>query len=145
MVPLIPPSDGRDSNAPPGVEFDNDTFLGSDDAFTAGWSFQVHSRLMEEWNDGFARWNGKLPGLGHEGADHRVVRWAAGLSQTIDGQRPPHTGVDENPGNVQALFGPHVTRVPVGPCLTCYRYLDKGDTGIRGSTDWVNFSFEYRF
>jgi hypothetical protein len=31
-------------------EFDNDSFIGSDDAFSAGWSFQVHSRLMDEWN-----------------------------------------------------------------------------------------------
>ncbi len=64
-------------------EFDNDTFLGSDDAFSAGWSFQVHSRVMDRWNPGYAGWIGRLPGLGDDGQGRRVVRWAYGISQII--------------------------------------------------------------
>jgi hypothetical protein len=63
-------------------EFDNDTFIGSDDAFTAGWSFQVHSRLMDQWNPAYAGWIGKLPGLGDDGQGRRVVRWAGGSIST---------------------------------------------------------------
>jgi hypothetical protein len=64
-------------------EFDNDNFIGSDDAFTAGWSFQVHSRLMDQWNPAYAGWIGKVPGLGDDGQGRRIVRWAFGLSQII--------------------------------------------------------------
>jgi hypothetical protein len=64
-------------------EFDNDTFLGSDDAFSAGWSFQVHSRLDDEWHPAYAKWVGKAPGLGDDGAGGRIVRWAAGIGQII--------------------------------------------------------------
>ena len=64
-------------------EFDNDNFIGSDDAFSAGWSFQLHSRLMDEWNPAYAGWIGKIPGLGDDGKGHRVVRWAYGISQII--------------------------------------------------------------
>jgi outer membrane protein LpxR len=64
-------------------EFDNDTFLGSDDAFTAGWSFQVHSRLMDTWDPFYAGWIGKVPGLGDDGEGRRVSRWAYGLTQII--------------------------------------------------------------
>lgn len=63
-------------------EFDNDTFLGSDDAFSAGWSFQIHSRLGDEWDPAW-KWMGKIPSLGDDGAGGRVVRWAWGLSQII--------------------------------------------------------------
>ena len=64
-------------------EFDNDTFLGSDDAFSAGWSFQVHSRLDDRWHPGYAKWIGKFPGLGDDGESGRIVRWAAGIGQII--------------------------------------------------------------
>ena len=64
-------------------EFDNDTFLGSDDAFSAGWSFQIHSRLMDRWNPAFAGWIGKVPGLGDDGQGRRIARWAFALSQII--------------------------------------------------------------
>jgi hypothetical protein len=64
-------------------EFDNDTFIGSDDAFTAGWSFQIHSQLMDQWNAAYAGWIGKIPGLGDDGEGGRIVRWAYGLSQII--------------------------------------------------------------
>src|SRR5258705_505447 len=65
------------------LEFDNDIFLGSDDAFSAGWSFQLHSRLMDTWNPGFAGWIGKVPGLGDDGQGGRVARFAVGLSQIM--------------------------------------------------------------
>ena len=64
-------------------EFDNDTYLQSDDAFSAGWSFQVHSRLDDRWNRAYAGWIGKVPGLGDDGEGGRIVRWAAGLGQII--------------------------------------------------------------
>lgn len=65
------------------LEFDNDNLLGSDDAFSAGWSFQLHSRMMDEWSPGLAGWIGKVPGLGDDGKGGRVVRWAGALSQMI--------------------------------------------------------------
>lgn len=64
-------------------EFDNDNLLGSDDAFSAGWSFQVHSRLDDTWHPGYAKWIGKFPGLGDDGKGGRIARWAAGIGQVI--------------------------------------------------------------
>ncbi|HYV19823.1 MAG TPA: lipid A deacylase LpxR family protein [Verrucomicrobiae bacterium] len=64
-------------------EFDNDTFLGSDDAFTAGWSFQLHSPLDDAWGPAYAKWIGRFPGLGDDGTGGRIVRWAVGLNQII--------------------------------------------------------------
>ncbi|HKQ98162.1 MAG TPA: lipid A deacylase LpxR family protein [Candidatus Polarisedimenticolia bacterium] len=64
-------------------EFDNDNFLGSDDAFTAGWSFQVHSRLDDTWHPAYAKWIGKFPGLGDDGKGGRIARWAVGVGQVI--------------------------------------------------------------
>jgi hypothetical protein len=64
-------------------EFDNDSFIGSDDAFSAGWSFQVHSQLRGEWDRAYASWIGKLPGLGDDGRGGRITRWAYGITQVI--------------------------------------------------------------
>ena len=64
-------------------EFDNDTFLGSDDAFTAGWSFQIHSQLLDEWTPGFAGWIGRIPTLGDDGKGGRIARWSWGITQLI--------------------------------------------------------------
>lgn len=64
-------------------EFDNDSFVGSDDAFTAGWSFQIHSPLRDEWTPGLANWIGRFPTLRDDGAGGRIVRWAWGVTQTI--------------------------------------------------------------
>ncbi|HET8945500.1 MAG TPA: lipid A deacylase LpxR family protein [Candidatus Polarisedimenticolia bacterium] len=64
-------------------EFDNDNFVGSDDAFSAGWSFQIHSKLMDQWNPAYAGWIGRIPGLGDDGRGDRVVRWAYGVTQMI--------------------------------------------------------------
>ncbi|HZM69514.1 MAG TPA: lipid A-modifier LpxR family protein, partial [Candidatus Cryosericum sp.] len=64
-------------------EFDNDNFVGSDDAFSAGWSFQVHSRLMDQWGGGLDKWVRHVPGLGDDGVGGRVVRRGAGLTQII--------------------------------------------------------------
>jgi len=64
-------------------EFDNDNLLGSDDAFTAGWSFQLHSPLDDTWGPGYAKWIGRVPGLGDDGPGGRIVRWAVGVNQII--------------------------------------------------------------
>ena len=75
-------------------DFDNDVFLGKDNAFTAGWSLQVLSRLNDVWGRGLAKWIGRLP------------------------------------------FTVHVTHD---------RYYRQGRSGIAGSSNWINLSFEYRF
>ena len=64
-------------------EFDNDTFVGSDDAFSAGWSIQVHSPLLDEWTPGLAGWIGRIPTLGDDGEGERIVRWSWGVTQLI--------------------------------------------------------------
>src|SRR5262245_65639421 len=64
-------------------EFDNDTFVGSDDAFTAGWSVQIHSQGLDEWPAGLAGWIGRVPTLHDDGAGGRVGRWAWGITQII--------------------------------------------------------------
>jgi lipid A 3-O-deacylase len=65
------------------IEFDNDTFLASDDAFTAGWSLQIHSELLDEWTPGLASWIGRLPTLVDDGEGGRIVRWSWGITQLI--------------------------------------------------------------
>jgi lipid A 3-O-deacylase len=64
-------------------EFDNDSFIGSDDSFTAGWSLQLHSPMNDEWSPAFAKWIGRFPSLGDDGAGGRITRWAAGIGQII--------------------------------------------------------------
>jgi hypothetical protein len=64
-------------------EFDNDTFVGSDDAFSAGWSVQVHSQFLDEWPPGLAGWIGRMPTLDDDGEGERIVRWSWGITQLI--------------------------------------------------------------
>lgn len=64
-------------------DLDNDMFVGSDDAFTAGWSVQLHSRLYDEWPGNLGRWVGRVPGLDDDGPGARVVRRAWGVTQLI--------------------------------------------------------------
>jgi outer membrane protein LpxR len=64
-------------------EFDNDNFVGSDDGFSAGWSFQYHSRLMDQWDGGLDRWIRHVPGLGDDGKGGRIVRRAYSVTQLI--------------------------------------------------------------
>lgn len=64
-------------------EFDNDTMLGEDSSFSAGWSFQLHSKFNDVWAPGYAKWIGKFPGLGDDGRGGRITRWAWGVSQNI--------------------------------------------------------------
>ena len=64
-------------------EFDDDTASGSDDAYSAGWSFQLFSRMMDTWNPAFAGWIGKFPGLGDDGRGGRVTRFAVAFSQIM--------------------------------------------------------------
>jgi hypothetical protein len=63
------------------LELANDELLDSDDAFTAGWSVQVHSPLLDEWSPGLDGWVGRVPGLGDDGDGSRVVRRAWGITQ----------------------------------------------------------------
>jgi hypothetical protein len=64
-------------------EFDNDTFVGSDDVFSAGWSLQFHSGLKDKWDGPLGSQIGRLPLLGDDGEGGRVVRRSFGLSQNI--------------------------------------------------------------
>jgi hypothetical protein len=64
-------------------EFDNDVFLGKDNAFTDGSSFQLHSPFYDEWSPAYRNWIGRIPGLGDDGRGGRIVRWAVGISQVI--------------------------------------------------------------
>ena len=64
-------------------DFDNDVFLGKDNSFTAGWSLQVHSRLNDVWGPGYAKWIGRVPGLGDGGRGGPITRLAVGISQVI--------------------------------------------------------------
>lgn len=64
-------------------EFDNDTFLGSDDAFTAGWSLQLHTATQDAWTSRVGRTIARIPGLGDDGQGGRVVRRGFALSQQI--------------------------------------------------------------
>ena len=64
-------------------EFDNDTFQSSDDAFSAGWSLQLHSPLHDTWDETLPKWIGAVPGLGDDGEGGRIVRWGVGLTQMI--------------------------------------------------------------
>ena len=64
-------------------DFDNDVFLGKDNSFTAGWSLQWHSRLNDVWGPGYAKWIGRVPGLGDGDRGGPITRWAVGISQVI--------------------------------------------------------------
>lgn len=77
-----PPRDLRDLKVFR-FEFDNDSFLGSDDAFSAGWSIQVHSPLLDRWPVGLAGWIGRFPGLHEDGDNGRIVRWSWGITQLL--------------------------------------------------------------
>ncbi len=51
------------------IEFDNDLFVGSDNQFSSGWSFQYHSAIASDWErlesptQQLARFGKRLPGL----------------------------------------------------------------------------------
>src|SRR5258705_10744375 len=66
-------------------DFDNDVFLGKADSFTAGGSVPVRSRLTGAWGPGYAKWIGRVPGLGDGGraGGGPITRWAVGISQVI--------------------------------------------------------------
>ena len=65
-----------------------DTWLGSDDGYSAGWSLQWHSAPHDTWSTAedhrWSRWISRiLPGLDDDGAGGRVVRRNWRLSQII--------------------------------------------------------------
>ncbi len=67
-------------------EFDNDAFVGSDNQFSSGWSFQYHSATAEDWHsletpaDWLARFGEHLPNL--QDAD-LVKRFSLSVGQII--------------------------------------------------------------
>lgn len=113
-------------------EFDNDILQGSDDAFSAGWSFQMHSPLLDTWGVSPVPWVGRLPGLGDDGKGGRVARWTLGLNQvmvtpkdiTVAELQPddvPFVGVLGFHGSVSSYDNRRLTAVQLylgcmGPC-----------------------------
>jgi hypothetical protein len=63
--------------------------------------------------------------------------------ETVDGDRQPP--LPSYPGRYQILAGLHVVRIPFSFHATYFHDFDQASTGIRGSSDWINLSFEYRF
>ena len=66
------------------LEWDNDAFVHTDNAFTSGWSLQRHSHHHDGWDEmGPSRFSGwisrTIPGLGDGGG--RIVKRGTGLSQ----------------------------------------------------------------
>lgn len=64
-------------------EFDNDAFLGSDEAFSAGWSPHLDSSLLDCWQGTLPQWIASVPGLGDDGGRGRIVRRATRVTQMI--------------------------------------------------------------
>ena len=93
MLMAVPAAAGKEPKPPEEravyrFEFDNDTFFDSDDAFSAGWSFQRHSRPWDTWDETrrnpISRWIAHhIPGLGDDGEGGRKVRLAWGFSQVM--------------------------------------------------------------
>lgn len=87
-----------------------------------------------------SRSNVGVHALGYVAATMRVA--AEGGPTEKGGNHPP---LESYPGKEDVLLGVHLTRVPFSVHVTYYRYLGSVPTGISGTLDWVNFSFEYRF
>lgn len=65
---------------------------------------------------------------------------AEGGKTVNGGEHPP---LRPYPGRDVILAGFHVARLPFAVHVTQYRYL--GRSGVAGSSDWINLSFEYRY
>ena len=63
--------------------------------------------------------------------------------KTVNGGEQPK--LRPYPGRYVTLAGLHVARLPFAVHVTDYRYYRQGRSGIAGSSDWINLSFEYRF
>jgi outer membrane protein LpxR len=63
--------------------------------------------------------------------------------RTVNGGE--HPKLRPYPGRYVTLAGLHVARLPFTVHITHYRYYRQGRSGIAGSSDWINMSFEYRF
>jgi len=63
--------------------------------------------------------------------------------KTVNGGEQPK--LRPYPGRYVTLAGLHVARLPFAVHVTEYRYFRQGRSGIAGSSDWINLSFEYRF
>jgi hypothetical protein len=68
-------------------QLDNDSALGSDDAFTSGWSLQVHSGLQDRWRGPLASLLAKSWVFDDDGEGGRVVRHSFGLTQLMSTPR----------------------------------------------------------
>ena len=64
-------------------DFDNDKPLGSDDAYSAGWSLQAHSTPRDRWGGPLGSLLAKLPGMGDDGDGGRAVQRSFGITQLI--------------------------------------------------------------
>ena len=77
------------------LEFDNDLFVGSDNQFSSGWSFQYHSATARDWGrlespiQQLARLGAHLPGLQNDNLHKRfnlsigqIIQTPARLSET---------------------------------------------------------------
>ena len=62
---------------------------------------------------------------------------------TVNGNEQPP--LRAYPGRYVMLAGLHAARLPVAVHVTHYRYFRQGRSGIAGSSNWINLSFEYRF
>ena len=64
-------------------DFDNDKPLGSDDAYSAGWSLQAHSTPRDRWGGPLGSLLAKLPGMGDDGDGGRAAQRSFGITQLI--------------------------------------------------------------
>jgi hypothetical protein len=113
-------------------EFDNDSPFGSDDAFTAGWSLQLHSGLTEEWDGPFGSLLAKTNLFGDDDEGGRIVRRSFGLTQLMSSpndleieelqpDEPPYAGVLGIHGSWSAYDNRRLTALQLyvgcmGPC-----------------------------
>jgi hypothetical protein len=69
----------------------------------------------------------------------QLILQRSGISRSNGGEHP---AIRPYPGRYVALAGFHMARLPFAVHVTEYRYF--GRSGIAGSSDWINLSFEYR-
>lgn len=84
-------------------EFDNDVFFGSDNQFSNGWSFQVHTPVAKSWRDiegpaeymkEFGAW---LPSLTSDGLWYRMSFAIGQIIQTPDDLNNPDPSTNDVP------------------------------------------------
>ena len=63
--------------------------------------------------------------------------------ETVNGGYHPE--LRPYPGENELITGMHLSRLPLALHLTYYDYFDEDQDVIKGSSDWINVSFEYRY